>query len=273
MFLGTSGAVPSALRDTTSLAFAVPEGAVLVDCGGSPVQKLCRAGVDPLALAHLAITHVHPDHCYGLPSLVQNLLLLGREAPLAIHCRPEHVEPLEALLGVFRLRERPRMFPLTIRAVDLAPGARAFELAPLVFTTAPNDHGTMPNFAVRVDVRAEARSGGEASERGDGRAEARRRGVVYSSDTTPCESVVALARGADTLIHEATFPARHRGRFGAHSTAEEAGEVAARAGVRRLILTHIEADYHGEVDALAVEARKRFSGVVEVARELESYPL
>src|SRR5206468_10476143 len=49
-FLGTSGSIPSAVRDTTSIVVAAPEGAVLLDCGGSPVQKLRRAGVDPLAL-------------------------------------------------------------------------------------------------------------------------------------------------------------------------------------------------------------------------------
>jgi len=92
----------------------------------------------------------------------------------------------------------------------------------------------MPNFAVRVDV-------------------AGRGSFVYSSDTRPCETVVALARGVDTLVHEATYSERDPGRAGghAHSTAAEAGEVAARAGVRRLILTHIGAEYHDAVDALA----------------------
>ena len=116
----------------------------------------------------------------------------------------------------------------------------------------------MPNFAVRVDAK-----GGLS--------------MVYSSDTRPCDAVVTLARGADTLIHDATFSERDRGRVGsrvgAHSTAGEAGEVAARAGVRRLILTHIEAEYHEEVDLLAEEARKRFAGEVEIARELVPYPL
>jgi ribonuclease Z len=126
-----------------------------------------------------------------------------------------------------------------------------------------------------VDVRAEPRPGGEASGEmvWDVRAERRPRSVVYSSDTRPCDAVVALAHGADTLIHEATFPERDRGRFGAHSTAAEAGEIAARAGVRRLILAHIEAAYHGELDAMADEARKRFGGVVEIAREFVPYPL
>ena len=254
-FLGTSGAVPSASRDTTSLVFVTDEGAVLVDCGGSPVGRLRRVGVEPLALRHVVITHIHPDHVYGLPSLLQNLILLGRAEPLGLACRPEHVEPLRQLLTVFRLWERPGMFPLRLLPVALETGAPAFTLASLAFRTAPNDHGAMPNFALRIDVQDSGRA------------------LVYSSDTAPCESVVQLARGAEVLIHEATFPHRDRGRFGAHSTAREAGEIAARAGVRRLILVHIDADYHDELTALAEEAGKAFGGTVEIARELEPYPL
>jgi ribonuclease Z len=252
-FLGTSGAIPSPSRDTTSLVFVVPEGGVLVDCGGSPVQKLRRADVDPLALAYVVVTHLHPDHAYGLPALVQNLILLKRDTPLVVLCRAEHVEPLERLLRLFGVWERPGMFPLWVRAIGPGEGAHAFALGSLAVRTSPVEHGAMPNFAVRVDVG--------------------RRSVVYSSDTKPCDAVVALARGADTLIHEATFPDRDRGRFGVHSTAGEAGAVAARAGVRRLILAHIEADYHGELEAMADEARKPFGGVVEIAREFVPYPL
>jgi ribonuclease Z len=252
-FLGTSGAVPSAERDTISLVFEDDAGLVLVDCGGSPVQRLRRMGLDPLRLTHVVVTHLHPDHAYGLPALLQCLMLLSRSAALPIVCRPEHVEPLATLLGLFQLG--PRLgFSAPLTPIDLAAGARAFAIGALRVSTSPNEHGSMPNFAVRVDV-----DGGPA--------------VVYSSDTQPCDAVVALARGADTLIHEATFPHRDRGRFGVHSTATEAGHVAARAGVRRLILAHVEADYHHQLDALADEARKQFGGVVEVARELALYPL
>jgi len=97
--------------------------------------------------------------------------------------------------------------------------------------------------------------------------------VVYSSDTEPCEAVVRLARGAQTLIHEATFPERDRGKFGAHSTAADAGRIAAQAGVERLILTHIDALYHEELPELLAEARRQFGGTVEIAEEFRPYPI
>jgi ribonuclease Z len=255
VFLGTSGAIPSRERDSTSLVFVGTREAVLVDCGGSPVRKLLLAGVDPAALARVIITHVHPDHAYGLPALIQNLLLMGRTEPLAISCREEHVEPLRDVLRAFRLLDREGLFPLAFEPVPARPGQPVGTTASFVITASPNAHGSMPNMALRIAGPGVARP------------------VAYSSDTEPCEAVVALARGADTLIHEATFSDRDRGRYGAHSTAGEAGEVAASAGVRRLILTHIDPKHHAEVEGLADEARKRFGGVVEIARDLVPYPL
>lgn len=255
VFLGTSGAVPSRERDTTSLVFVGRQEAVLVDCGGSPVQKLLLADVDPTAVTRVIITHIHPDHAYGLPSLVQSLFLMGRKEPLGVSCREEHVEPLRDLLRVFRLLERPGMFRLSFEPVPGREGSAVATTPSFGITASPTAHGGMPNMALRFEGPAVSRV------------------VVYSSDTEPCEAVVTLARGADTLIHEATFAARGRGRCGAHSTAAEAGDIAARAGVRRLILTHIDPEYHGEVEAMAGEARERFDGTVEIARELVPYPL
>ena len=254
VFLGSSGAIPGPDRDTTSLVFVGESDAVLVDCGGSPVQRLLLAGVDPLALSRVVITHIHPDHAYGLPSLVQTLFLLGRQAPLHLACREEHEAPLRVLLGLFGLLERPKIFPLVWEPVPPREGFCIGAPGGFVITASPNAHGGMPNMALRFEAPG-------------------RPAVVYSSDTEPCAAVEALARGAHTLIHEATFSARRPRGIGAHSTAAQAGEVAARAGVARLILAHIDAGLHGDLEALREEARARFPGEVEIARELVPYPL
>ena len=228
--------------------------AVLVDCGGSPGQKLMLAGTDPCALTRVVITHIHPDHVYGLPSLFQTLVLLRRTAPLRLACREEHEAPIRSLLGVFGLLERPGTFPIVWEPV---PPREAFAVgAPgdLSITASPNAHGSMPNMAVRFEAPG-------------------RPTVVYSSDTEPCAAVEALARGAHTLIHDSTFSERRPRSAGVHSTAAQAGEIAARAGVTRLILAHIDVGLHGELDALREEARARFTGQVEIASELVPYPL
>ena len=140
-FLGTSGAVASAGRDNTSLVFEAGGAAVLVDCGGSAIQRLRRLGLDPLSLTHAIITHIHVDHSYGLPSLIRQSAILGRTAPLTVACRPEHVEPLRTLLGVFNLLGRADLFEIAVVPIDLAAGARACATGGLAVRTAPNEHG------------------------------------------------------------------------------------------------------------------------------------
>lgn len=253
-FLGSSGAVPARERDTTSIVFVGDGDAVLVDCGGSPMQKLLLAGVAPETLRRVVITHIHADHVYGLPSLVETLYLLGRRTPLRLAYREEHEGALRALLGVFRQLERPEIFPIVWEPVPARERFALESLGSFAVSASPNAHGRMPNIAVRFEP-----SGGPA--------------VVYSSDTEPCEAVVALARGAHTLVHEATFSERRPKGVGVHSTAAEAGEIAARAGVKRLILAHIDVSHHGDLEGHREEARSRFAGEVEVARELVPYPL
>jgi len=98
------------------------------------------------------------------------------------------------------------------------------------------------------------------------RVEAAGRVVAFTGDTGPCANVVPLARGADLLLHEATYsttldPDLHDGLHG-HSTALGAGRAAAAAGARRLALVHLSAHYDGRQDVLIAEAAREFAGEV-----------
>jgi ribonuclease Z len=240
--------VPSADRDTTALVVRAGATVCLVDVGGSPVQKLRRLGLDPVDLAAVVVTHTHPDHVYGLPALVQNLIILGRRAPLPVYCRVEHVELVQKLLALFALTGADGL-AVEVRGVEPREGVRVLQAGDLALTASPNVHGRMPNLAVRVDA------GG--------------RSVVYSSDTRPCPAVAALARGASVLVHEATFSRPEPTQW--HSTAREAGEVARQAGVERLLLAHIGYESHGALAAHLADARGAFAGPVSVADELRWY--
>jgi ribonuclease Z len=245
--LGSSGAVPSATRDTTALVVRAGRTTCLVDVGGSPVQKLRRVGIDPVGLSAVVVTHTHPDHVYGLPALVQCLLILGRTAPLPVYCRVEHVGLVERLLGLFGLSDEGLEVP--VMPVEPREGVRVLATSDLVMTASPNLHGSMPNLAVRLDV------GG--------------RSLVYSSDTRPCAEVRALSRGATALVHEATFARPNPAEW--HSTAREAGAVARAAGVGRLYLAHVGYTVHGALRGHVAAARAGFGGTVKMAEELRWY--
>ncbi|MDR7485348.1 MAG: MBL fold metallo-hydrolase [Armatimonadota bacterium] len=249
--LGSSTAVVTAERDNTALAFRMEGASVLVDCPGSPGLKLRRAGIDPLDLDAVVITHTHPDHVYGLPSLVHNLRLLGRRTALPVFAQAGDLDRIGRLLAVFGL-------DTSAAFVDLRPiiadGATPFwEHAGHRLYALPVDHG-VPACAVRWDSAAGARA-------------------VYSSDTRPMEALATFGRGAALLIHEATFSdaEAERARASGHSTAGDAGRIADLAGARRLLLVHLTDE--ADPAQWTAEARKTFGGPVEVPDDGAVYAL
>ncbi|MBM3470998.1 MAG: MBL fold metallo-hydrolase [Armatimonadetes bacterium] len=247
--LGSSGAVQTAHRDNAALAFRMEESSVLVDCPGSVFLKLRKAGLDPMLLRAVVITHAHPDHIYGLPSLVHHLWMLARQEPLPLFAPEPEIGKLRGLLDVFDLGRRAEfleMHPLAAGATSPTGDAAGpfWEHAGGRLSALPSDHGP-PAFAIRWDTPAGAR-------------------VVYSSDTRPVEAMASFGRDAALFVHEATFLESEaiRAAEGGHSTAAQAARLAALAGARRLLLVHL--DYRADAAQWVEEARSEFVGPVEV---------
>jgi ribonuclease Z len=254
-FLGTSGAVPTAARDNTALAFYSPEDVVLVDCSGSPYQKVLKAGLDPMRVSALIVTHRHADHLYGIPSLAHNMGLAGRRTTLHVYALAETMPFLHGFMQLFPL-EAKMPYRIELHEIPAKEGHEILQAKGFRVCSAPVVHGA-PNIALRVEHDLPAERGA----------------VVYSGDTSPCPSLIALARGADVLIHESTFLHHDaaRAKTDGHTTAFQAGEVAAQAGVKRLILCHFENTIQDRLDEALREARHTFSGPVEIPEEFHEY--
>ena len=254
-FFGTSGAIPSPDRDNTALAFYSKDEVVLVDCSGSPYQKILKAGLDPLRVTSLIVTHRHVDHVYGIPSLAHNMGLAGRRATVHVYALPETMKILRGFIGLFPLEEK-MPYRIELHEVPAKEGYEVLRAKGFCVLSTPVKHGA-PNIALRVEFDSPGKRGA----------------VVYSSDTSPCPSLIALARRADVLIHEATFLHDEAARAAAdgHTTGYQAGEVARQADVKRLILCHFSASLYGREDELRREAVQSFGGSVELAEELREY--
>jgi len=254
VILGTGGALQTTARDNTALAFVLGDRSVLVDCPGSVYQKLLRAGVDPLRLLAVVITHSHTDHIYGLPSLVHNLWMVDLQVhvpPLPVYAPAEELETLRRLLGVFDLERRARF--LEYRALPAEGGAVFLEHEGHRIAAHPVDHGPAA-FALRWDTP-----------------EGRR--VLYSTDTRPLEALAQFGRGADYFLHDATYSHAdaEAAQRGGHSTAAQAGRMAALAGARRLVLLHLSE--RADAAVWVAEARAEFAGPVEVPEDGAVYPV
>nr|MBC7244407.1 MBL fold metallo-hydrolase [Chloroflexota bacterium] len=241
-FLGTGAAVPAIGHDNTYLALEGEQSTLLIDCAGSPLLKVQLAGIEPCQLQYVILTHRHPDHIYGLPVLVLGLWLLGCQTPLQVLGEAEGLRAAQALLNAFRPSEEwPGFCPPTYREVQLQNSSMVLDLPDLLITASPAAH-VIPSLMIKVQNKASGRA------------------IVYSGDTAPCENLVRLAYGADVLIHEAS------GEHAGHSSAAQAGQVAQRAGVKKLYLIHYPA-LTANLNALLAQARQEFTGEVELARD------
>jgi ribonuclease Z len=290
VFLGTSGSMPTAQRAPTAMLLRRGGERLLFDCAEGTQRQLLRSNVGLIELREIFLTHYHADHYLGLPGMLKTFALRGRETPITIY-GPRGLGDLFAALR--------RIFgKLTYRyeLVELEPDD-VLERGEYELLTFAVDHGVSAiGYALverprpgRFDVgAADALGIPEGPERGalqagdsvtlpDGRVitpdsvlgEPRAaRKVVIAADTAYSRSVVEAARGADLLVHEATFAEEERDRAHEtlHSTALEAGEVARDAGVGLLALTHLSNRYFGgEIER---EAQSVFPETV-VPRDLD----
>jgi ribonuclease Z len=264
LFAGTAGSVPSAYRGLPATLVRYGSDKVLIDCGEGTQRQLLRYGGLP-EITEVFITHLHLDHWLGLPGMLKSFDLRDRSTPLTVFGPPG----TEALLDTLRRTVFGRL-KYRLTTVDLEGDAivdfDGYELHVLrvrhrgeAYGYALVEHERPGRFDADLAQKLGVPFGPEFGrlQRGEtvngvtpdqviGPAR-RGRKVLFSGDTQPCDMIRLTAEGADLLVHEATFAdeERERAHETGHSTARQAAELAAAAGVRMLALTHLSTRYNG----------------------------
>jgi ribonuclease Z len=242
IFLGTASAVSYEGHENTYLAIQGEQGSILIDCAAKPVLRLQKAGIHYNDLSDLVITHFHPDHVGGLPNLLMDMWILGRQSEFRIYGSEHTISRIVQMMTLFDWDTWTNMYPVSFHTVPLEESYPLLENSEFMINSSPVDH-LIPTLGLRVEYK----TNGFIS--------------AYSCDTNPVESTVRLAKDADVLIHEAAGP--HQG----HSTPFQAGEIANQAQVRSLYLIHYS--FYGDqtAESMVIEAKKTFPGEIVLAED------
>jgi ribonuclease Z len=281
-FLGTGGAVPSARRNTASLLVARGGERMLFDCGEGTQRQMQRS-LGLVQVDSIFFTHFHADHFLGLPGLLKTYDLTERERPLTVYGPRGLVDLFKSLARVIgKVGYRLELVELDpgdaipcegaeVRAFPVEHSVRAFGYA---LAEADRPGRFDPDAAKRLGVQegpdfatlqrgepVQGTLGPVNPEDVMGRARPGRT-LVVTGDTAPCHATVEAARGADLLIHDASFAEEEAQRAAetGHSTVGQAAAVAREAKVKLLALVHISSRYH--VGKVLEEAKEVFEATV-----------
>ena len=280
-FLGTGGSWPSVQRNVSAVAVKRGGEVILFDCGEGTQRQIQRSQLSYMQIKSIFITHYHGDHFLGLPGFIQTLQLNDREEPLHIYGPKGTKRIVETIirLGYFRPSYE-------IHAHELHPGdSIRFEGYCVRCIDACHNVPSLA-YSLEEDVRPGKFNKKRALELGvpEGRLFSQLqhgkevevngtiitpdmvlgpprpgRKITISGDTKPCPQLVEFARGSDVLIHDATFESslEEKAREYGHSTARQAAEIAQKAEVGTLFLTHISPRYR-DASVLEKEAQEIF---------------
>lgn len=273
VLLGTRGGPRVSLERANPSNLVVADGVpFLVDCGHGVTRRLLEAGVEPSSLRKILITHHHSDHTLELGPLLYNAWASGLREPIDVYGPPPLKTVIEGTFSAMaydigiRIADEGRQDPRTlVRVHEFTTPGLVLEANGVRITSALVRHPPLEHcFAYRFDAPGRA--------------------IVLSGDTAYSPELIALAKGADVLLHEVMHPegldrlvarnanaARLREHLlASHTTTEQVGRVAAEAGVGMLVLNHF---VPGE-DALLTEddwlaaPRRDFAGSVVLGRDL-----
>lgn len=264
--LGTGGPMPDAHRAGPATLVASGDRRLLIDAGRGVVMRLAAAGVLPVFLDTVLLTHLHSDHISDLNDVITTHWVMSPSAAtLTIVGPPRTREVVDGILAMlapdvsFRLAHHPETLTWSpqVEVREVSPGD-SFEAAGMKVRVGATDHRPVePTVAYRIECEGKS--------------------IVLGGDGVPCVSLDELCSGADAYVQTVLRDdlvrlvpnARFQDILDYHSTVEQAADTATRAGVGTLVLTHyIPSMQPGQEDEWRARAAAHFAGPVILGDDL-----
>jgi ribonuclease Z len=283
--LGFNSAIPTVNSSPTAQFLEMEERHFLIDCGEGTQVQLRKAKARFSKIDHIFISHLHGDHCFGLPGLIASFRLLGRDKPLHIY-GPEGIK--EMLETIFRITETYRGFELIYHELNKNYSEKVYEDNRVEVFTIPLNHRIYCNGYLFKEKEKERHlnmeeiskyaeietcdyqniKNGKDFELSDGYVLKNEKlttppsppiSYAFCSDTRYLKDIIPLIENVNVLYHESTFlhDLKEMADYTGHSTALEAAKIAKKANVKKLILGHFSNRY-GDLSVFTQEAREIF---------------
>lgn len=273
--LGTGSPLPDPTRAGPSTLVRAGNTYLLIDCGRGVAMRLVGAGVPVPFIGTVLITHLHSDHITDLNDIMTTRWIMSPAAtPLNVYGPPGTQHVVDSLMEMLRLdhhyrtehHEDLRRGPgLQVQVTEVSPGD-SFTISDVLISVHKTDHRPVaPTVGYRIEYAGSS--------------------VAIAGDTVPCTELDAMCRGADVYVQSVIrpelvaqvaqmFPALG-GRFtdilDYHSSVEQAAQTAARAGIKKLVMTHyVPAMQSGSEHEWTAIAAEHFAGEIIVGSDLTS---
>ncbi|MCX8194723.1 MAG: ribonuclease Z [Candidatus Micrarchaeota archaeon] len=282
-FLGTSAAVPTLERNLSAIAVRREGEIYLLDCAEGTQRQMMRFGLSFMKVRAIFISHLHLDHFLGVFGLMETMRLNGRQEILSIY-GPKGTRAVIGKGGNFvQVHEIDENFSCDFGEFAVSSFKTKHEGLSLGYCLEEKEKRRFyedkakklgikgPMFS-EIAKKGSLKVGGRVVKLEEITYVQKGKKICYTGDTLPCENTVLAAKGADLLIHEATFgeDKKEEAEESWHSTARQAAQVAKKAKAKRLVLTHISGRYKSPLGLLE-EARAVFkdTAVAEDGLKLE----